>query len=327
MSRLLRLPLVLLVALGLLFLWSGSGTAEETPTAASSTGETGGSTAAETGENTAAETGENTAGGTDESIADSLAGVNVTTSATTSESSSSAAALTTTAAPTGGSLARNQSVAGADESTSSTTSSSTTTSTAPNPGTCIADVVEKLATDLQAALGDNGEELAAEIQAALSDPTKLPAFLEDLPAFLQDAGEELAAQGAVLLDQAGKDLQKCLPSPPTAGGSTSTSPTRSSSNNNQGGSQGQPFTYSNCDEARAHGAAPVYAGQYGYGAHLDSDNDGIGCEDATQYAAATNPQPTGKLAYTGVDLEPMLRLCAILISSGTLLLLAGQRRA
>lgn len=36
--------------------------------------------------------------------------------------------------------------------------------------------------------------------------------------------------------------------------------------------------YRNCDAARAAGAAPVYFGEPGYGAHLDRDNDGIGCE-------------------------------------------------
>lgn len=36
--------------------------------------------------------------------------------------------------------------------------------------------------------------------------------------------------------------------------------------------------YRNCSAARAAGAAPVYAGQPGYGSHLDRDNDGIGCE-------------------------------------------------
>ena len=36
--------------------------------------------------------------------------------------------------------------------------------------------------------------------------------------------------------------------------------------------------YSNCDEARAAGAAPVRRGDPGYGAHLDRDNDGVGCE-------------------------------------------------
>jgi hypothetical protein len=33
-----------------------------------------------------------------------------------------------------------------------------------------------------------------------------------------------------------------------------------------------------CDAARAAGAAPVYRGQRGYGAHLDRDSDGVGCE-------------------------------------------------
>ena len=36
--------------------------------------------------------------------------------------------------------------------------------------------------------------------------------------------------------------------------------------------------YRNCTEARLAGAAPVLRGTPGYGAHLDRDNDGIGCE-------------------------------------------------
>ncbi|WP_326697706.1 excalibur calcium-binding domain-containing protein [Streptomyces sp. NBC_01754] len=36
--------------------------------------------------------------------------------------------------------------------------------------------------------------------------------------------------------------------------------------------------YENCDAARAAGAAPVYRGDPGYAAHLDRDNDGVGCE-------------------------------------------------
>jgi hypothetical protein len=34
----------------------------------------------------------------------------------------------------------------------------------------------------------------------------------------------------------------------------------------------------NCTAARAAGAAPVRRGDPGYGAHLDRDGDGIGCE-------------------------------------------------
>lgn len=36
--------------------------------------------------------------------------------------------------------------------------------------------------------------------------------------------------------------------------------------------------FANCAAARAAGAAPVRLGEPGYGAHLDRDGDGIGCE-------------------------------------------------
>lgn len=37
--------------------------------------------------------------------------------------------------------------------------------------------------------------------------------------------------------------------------------------------------YKNCTAARDAGAAPVRAGDPGYGRHLDRDGDGIGCEN------------------------------------------------
>lgn len=36
--------------------------------------------------------------------------------------------------------------------------------------------------------------------------------------------------------------------------------------------------FRNCAAARAAGAAPVRAGDPGYGRHLDRDGDGVGCE-------------------------------------------------
>ncbi|MGI5242187.1 excalibur calcium-binding domain-containing protein [Dactylosporangium sp. CA-139066] len=36
--------------------------------------------------------------------------------------------------------------------------------------------------------------------------------------------------------------------------------------------------YKNCDDVRAHGAAPLYRGQPGYRAGLDRDGDGVACE-------------------------------------------------
>lgn len=41
---------------------------------------------------------------------------------------------------------------------------------------------------------------------------------------------------------------------------------------------GNGRVFANCTEARAAGAAPVRQGDPGYGAHLDRDDDGIGCE-------------------------------------------------
>jgi len=37
--------------------------------------------------------------------------------------------------------------------------------------------------------------------------------------------------------------------------------------------------YKNCDDVRAHGAAPLYRGQPGYRAGLDRDGDGVACEN------------------------------------------------
>lgn len=44
------------------------------------------------------------------------------------------------------------------------------------------------------------------------------------------------------------------------------------------GSGGDDVYYQNCTAARAAGAAPVRAGDPGYGRHLDRDGDGVGCE-------------------------------------------------
>lgn len=44
------------------------------------------------------------------------------------------------------------------------------------------------------------------------------------------------------------------------------------------GSEEEGAYYPNCASARSAGAAPVYSGDAGYGAHLDRDGDGVGCE-------------------------------------------------
>jgi hypothetical protein len=37
--------------------------------------------------------------------------------------------------------------------------------------------------------------------------------------------------------------------------------------------------YANCDDVRAHGAAPIHAGDPGFQPKFDRDNDGVGCEN------------------------------------------------
>ncbi|MBM9506988.1 excalibur calcium-binding domain-containing protein [Streptomyces sp. KK5PA1] len=67
----------------------------------------------------------------------------------------------------------------------------------------------------------------------------------------------------------------------TGGGSSSSSSSSTSggSSSSSGGSDSSGDTYyANCTEARAAGAAPIYAGQPGYSRRLDRDGDGVACE-------------------------------------------------
>lgn len=41
------------------------------------------------------------------------------------------------------------------------------------------------------------------------------------------------------------------------------------------------FPFSNCDQAEAAGAAPIYAGEPGYSSDLDADGDGVACEQGS----------------------------------------------
>jgi hypothetical protein len=201
---------------------------------------------------------------------------------------------------------------------------------AETPEECLQRVGEEFAAALEA-LGTEAETLATAFAAAVGaldplDPTA-PAKLEALLTGLGEDAEELGTQAADLFAAAGEDVAACLAlpapeEPPATGGGN-----KPPANNPPSGVQGT--YYENCDDARAKGAAPVYSTQPGYRAGLDGDNDGIGCEDETAYAvtpATAQTYQTGQLAYTGIELEPMLRGIAILISSGTLLLLAGARR-
>ncbi|MEU5773441.1 excalibur calcium-binding domain-containing protein [Streptomyces venezuelae] len=64
---------------------------------------------------------------------------------------------------------------------------------------------------------------------------------------------------------------------PDASERTTDSPEPTATPTTESSSQ-QDAYYANCDEARAAGAAPLYAGDPGYSADLDRDGDGVACE-------------------------------------------------
>lgn len=55
--------------------------------------------------------------------------------------------------------------------------------------------------------------------------------------------------------------------------------------------QPQRPLYASCTAARAAGAAPLYRGDAGYGAHLDRDQDGVACEGSSTGGSAVTNQP------------------------------------
>ena len=275
--------------------------------------------------------------GTAAELLDPLTGVTTSGSAETSGSQSSASSATATRTPADAGRLPGLDLPGAGTTTNGSATTSTPTaagSTAPgsttgagatNPATCIQGVVERLTAGLRTALGTGGDALMEEIGTPPTDPAALTAFLTGLPGALQAAGEQLSTQGEALLTTAAADLQACLPTPPTGGGAQPTGTSQPSTTHRPAPGT-QTSAYADCDDARAHGAAPVYAGQPGFGPHLDSDSDGIGCEVETVLVAAPVAQ-AGRLAYTGVPVQPMIAWGAALVLSGGWLLLSGRRRA
>src|SRR3954470_1698933 len=116
------------------------------------------------------------------------------------------------------------------------------------------------------------------------------------------------------------------PAKPVTGGGTTTPPGKGT-HLPPPTAQQQPY-YANCDDARAHGATNIPSGTPGYRPELDSDSDGVACESDTHLAAApVATQPTGTLAYTGVDLESQLTVAWTLLMAGCALAVLTRRRA
>ena len=84
----------------------------------------------------------------------------------------------------------------------------------------------------------------------------------------------------------------------------------------------------------------MLSGQPGYRPGLDSDSDGIGCEEefgtaatpagvtpAAVTPAATRTTATGSLAFTGVEVALLLTAGAVLLVVGSTLVAVGRRRS
>ena len=69
-----------------------------------------------------------------------------------------------------------------------------------------------------------------------------------------------------------------LPTSASTSGSFDTNTTAGISSGNDGTSASDAVYFANCSDARAAGAAPLYAGDPGYRLKLDRDRDGVACE-------------------------------------------------
>lgn len=112
------------------------------------------------------------------------------------------------------------------------------------------------------------------------------------------------------------------PEPPVAPTQTKTS------------SPGAKVTYANCDDVRAHHAAPIRPGDPGWDKKLDRDNDGIGCEDG-EHDAAPEPKTTTHPPVAAAKVETLpvtgpggkiAALATTLIALGAGLKLGARRR-
>ena len=354
MSTLLRLPFALLTTLAMLLLWSGVASAESdesaslplealcqadgAPEACADDASSTPPTPTEGGTTEEGTTGGDTTGG-DTTGGDTTGGDTTghTTGADTTDTV--VPAFPSASADQLGDTAPGDDTSGSGPAGSETTEDSAGSeggSPAPMPGEedlqealeCLAGVGEELVADLVLLLEESVGGLVLDIEGELTsieNPADLLALVQPgggLTELLAGLGEDTVAQilfeGQLLLEMSAADVEACLEFP------AGEEPAEEEPEPVVVVPVAQPGVhYANCDDARAKGAAPVHADQPGYGAHLDSDNDGVGCEDDVTPVGHAGPQ----LAYTGFDVWPFAGAGAALLVLGSTLVAAARRRS
>lgn len=102
-----------------------------------------------------------------------------------------------------------------------------------------------------------------------------------LPSLLALAGMLVvvgSAPVAVLAHPGGLNGEGCHNNRKTGGYHCHRGPSSTPSRALRAANSNSSREFANCSQARAAGAAPVRAGDPGYGRHLDRDGDGVGCE-------------------------------------------------
>lgn len=123
------------------------------------------------------------------------------------------------------------------------------------------------------------EELEKAKSAAVSEKDALSskvATLEEEVSRLTEENKTVAAERDSLTEEVAS-LNSTIATNASSSSSASFDETESVASSEPSTSTTYGF-YDNCSAAQAAGAAPVYAGDPGYGPHLDRDGDGVGCE-------------------------------------------------
>lgn len=146
----------------------------------------------------------------------------------------------------------------------------------------IADVEARLEEAESERLG--AEKIAKEAETAIADVAQREEDVDEKTAALEKLTEELESRETAVrqredaVNAAEQRVTVSAPSSSSSSSASSSGSTSSGSSSSGSTSGSSSWTYKNCTEARAAGAAPVYRDDPGYGKHLDRDGDGIGCE-------------------------------------------------